>query len=206
MRVDTPALTNLRNSMSRLNDRDQEFALSLLTQGQTRDLSDKQMAWVKRLIDRAHGQEEERETIEIGGFNGIADLFNKAKVKLKWPKINLSYRVNETQTVYSIRLSMAGERARVPGSINVVNADTGEWYGRILQSGKFEKSPRCTVPSRIDMLLKTFAQMPVQTAKAHAELTGNCCFCKQTLTDERSVQAGYGPVCADNYGLPWGGK
>lgn len=31
-----------------------------------------------------------------------------------------------------------------------------------------------------------------------------CCFCWRALTDERSVQAGYGPVCAQRFQLPWG--
>jgi len=34
----------------------------------------------------------------------------------------------------------------------------------------------------------------------HAPLPGSLV----TLTDPRSVAVGYGPDCADNYGLPWG--
>ena len=37
--------------------------------------------------------------------------------------------------------------------------------------------------------------------------THHCCFCGIELTDEgegRSVEVGYGPVCANNNGLPWG--
>lgn len=37
--------------------------------------------------------------------------------------------------------------------------------------------------------------------------THHCCFCGIELTDEgenRSVEVGYGPVCAENNGLPWG--
>ena len=45
---------------------------------------------------------------------------------------------------------------------------------------------------------------PLQAAKAHAALTGECSFCGAELSDERSKSVGYGPVCAENYGLPWG--
>lgn len=31
-----------------------------------------------------------------------------------------------------------------------------------------------------------------------------CCFCGIFLSDDRSVSAGYGPVCAHNRGLAWG--
>lgn len=48
------------------------------------------------------------------------------------------------------------------------------------------------------------------TAAEAAQLgwtTHHCCFCGIELTDEganRSVEVGYGPVCAENNGLPWG--
>jgi len=31
-----------------------------------------------------------------------------------------------------------------------------------------------------------------------------CCFCNCPLNDPRSVKWGYGPTCAENYGLRWG--
>jgi len=34
--------------------------------------------------------------------------------------------------------------------------------------------------------------------------TGNCCFCRRELTDKRSTEVGYGPICADHFSLPWG--
>lgn len=33
---------------------------------------------------------------------------------------------------------------------------------------------------------------------------GICANCAKTLTDERSIEAGYGPTCAANNGWPWG--
>jgi len=36
---------------------------------------------------------------------------------------------------------------------------------------------------------------------------GNCCFiCGRNLDTAESIDAGYGPVCADKWGLPWGDK
>jgi hypothetical protein len=34
--------------------------------------------------------------------------------------------------------------------------------------------------------------------------TGACVFCSHPIDDERSLAAGYGPICAGNFGLPWG--
>ena len=33
---------------------------------------------------------------------------------------------------------------------------------------------------------------------------GTCCFCLAGLSTPESVAAGYGPVCAERFGLPWG--
>ena len=49
-------------------------------------------------------------------------------------------------------------------------------------------------------------QDPLQAAKSSAALSGICTFCGAELTDDRSKQAGYGPVCAENFNLPWGDK
>lgn len=35
-----------------------------------------------------------------------------------------------------------------------------------------------------------------------AKLTGHCSFCQRELTDAGSLEVGYGPICADRWGLP----
>ena len=52
--------------------------------------------------------------------------------------------------------------------------------------------------------LKAFAADPETVAAQYGSLTGNCCFCGRKLTDDRSTNVGYGPVCADKFGLNWG--
>lgn len=41
-------------------------------------------------------------------------------------------------------------------------------------------------------------------AAAFGHATGHCVFCARELTDDRSVEVGYGPVCAGKNNLPWG--
>lgn len=46
--------------------------------------------------------------------------------------------------------------------------------------------------------------MSAEEAAQFGALYGICCNCARDLTDERSIAAGYGPVCAVNNGWPWG--
>jgi hypothetical protein len=45
-----------------------------------------------------------------------------------------------------------------------------------------------------------------EQAARFGKLWGSCVFCSRLLTDERSVTVGYGPICAEHNGLPWGDK
>jgi hypothetical protein len=48
-------------------------------------------------------------------------------------------------------------------------------------------------------------KVTAEQAAEFGKVTGACVFCSRLLTDERSLEVGYGPVCADKNGLPWGG-
>lgn len=47
-------------------------------------------------------------------------------------------------------------------------------------------------------------KVTAEQAARFGKLWGSCVFCSRLLTDERSVAVGYGPVCAEHNGLPWG--
>lgn len=47
-------------------------------------------------------------------------------------------------------------------------------------------------------------RVTAEQAARFGRLTGACVFCSRKLTDERSIEVGYGPVCAEREGLPWG--
>lgn len=55
-------------------------------------------------------------------------------------------------------------------------------------------------------LLGAFDADPVATAVLSARFTGSCSFCSRKLDDVRSIEVGYGPTCAEKYGMPWGAK
>ena len=54
--------------------------------------------------------------------------------------------------------------------------------------------------------LRTIAADPTAAAVKHGKVSGCCCFCARPLTDAGSVEHGYGPTCAEKYGLPWQSK
>ena len=204
----------LRDNLANLVVRDQSFASSLLGQLDRKGLSNSQLYWLNKLSEKAVGApEQEREKTKVGDLKGIMSLFDKAKEHLKFPAIVLAVKQPDDFGVTGVyneyRLSVAGDRARIPGSINVTgySVSTGAdkaWFGRILATGEFEASPREETPKNLIPGLARFAADPVNVAKESGMLTGKCCFCNIGLKDERSTAVGYGPICAKHYDLPWG--
>jgi Family of unknown function (DUF6011) len=149
----------------------------------------------------------------VGDLGGVLALFAKAKTHLKRPAILLS--VPEADT--SIRLTIAGERAKVPGSLTVTTGeytttnDYGEparaWLGRVTVEGVYQPSREAN--GRTDAIVRRLGELardPAKVAAEHGKLTGRCCFCNRALSDERSTAVGYGQTCADHYGVAWGSK
>lgn len=149
---------------------------------------------------------------QVGDLSGLLAMFNKAKEYMKFPKILLS--LDSGNVV--LRLSVAGPKARIPGSINVtsslVNGDEGrDWFGRILQDGSYEpyRALGKDFVAQVTKRLQELASEPAKVAAAYGKLSGVCCFCNRALgegKDRRSVAVGYGPDCAEHFGLPWGEK
>lgn len=107
--------------------------------------------------------------------------------------------------VHGLRFTLAPSYSRNAGSIYVTSnarlRSERTYFGRI-QEGVFIASPNCTEQT-VESILD-FGRNPSAVARAHGHATGICCFCRHSLTDARSVAMGYGPICADHYGLPWG--
>lgn len=195
-------INELATVLPLLSDSDQAFAASLISNGRKYGCSAKQAMWVEKLYLRATQPAAPRETVELGSFSGMISLFDTAKTRLKNPKITLT-----TDADGEFEVTVAGARAKVPGSLNVSTPGgygVGTWFGRILQNGKFEISPRQQPSASLLALLTAFAADPACTAAEYGRKSGKCCFCHKSLTDGRSVEVGYGRKCAQNFGLQWG--
>lgn len=150
------------------------------------------LADVKKLPPKA------KPTCNVGNLSAVIKLMTDAKASIKWPKIRFEDA--------DIRLTISGDRAKVPGAVNVTsNAGYGEsiWYGRIMPDGTFDPSFKIT--DAVKDFLTNLAADVVGTVKAHGKNTGNCSFCSRPLDHPASTSAGYGPVCAKTYNLPYGG-
>jgi hypothetical protein len=149
-------------------------------------------------------------TAAVGDLTGVLALFDKAKANLKYPAIVLSVpELSKDDYTFALRLSIAGPKARVPGSVTVLDAAKGddgrEWLGRITVDGQYQPSNKTNGRTEaIVSRLRAFAADPAKVAAEHGKLTGSCCFCNKALTDERSTNVGYGKTCSEHYGLPWG--
>jgi len=77
------------------------------------------------------------------------------------------------------------------------------FYGKV-QPGRDLWKPTRAASEDVVEAVKTFNADPAAVAKLSGQLTGECCFCGRLLETRESVSAGYGPVCAENFGLPWG--
>jgi hypothetical protein len=141
--------------------------------------------------------------MERDKMNGLAliQLFDKAAAELKSPKLKW---MHPDHPDWLLRFTRA-TGGRNPGGVHVA---TGEMYvGTFDRQGEFRWSyPMSRSPHQpiLGKLLKTFLANPIEQAKISGQKYNFCCFCGLTLTNASSVYHGYGPICAGNWGLPWG--
>lgn len=196
------AISDLEALMGSLNERDAKFANDLINGPygfkKRGGLSDKQRPYVFRLLETAMGLGR-ADAVNVGNVSGIVALINKAKGHIKWPKVVFEAGFGK------VKIWIQGPNAKFPGAIGLtVN---GLWMGRIQPDGEFQASQVYSSASMKDQfleLLNAFAADPAGVGAKYGKLAGRCCFCQKCLEDPKSLAMGYGPTCAENYGLPWG--
>jgi hypothetical protein len=195
--MNTHNMQELIDAVQNLNGADEQFGASLIRQwAMSGSISQKQMYWVGKLIEKANQPKPPK--IGAAGLVRVAQLFGAAaRAGLERPKITIAP---------NIVLSKAGAQSRNPGSIHIKagRAYDDVFYGRIDADGSLSPS-RDMIPD-VEQALIAWGEDPAKAAKAYGHEVGACAFCNRRLDDPRSVAAGYGPVCADNYGLPWGDR
>lgn len=200
----------LEEAVAALPIRDSAFGNSLLAQLKAKgSLSAKQQPYADAIIAKhkaqqaaAQSPQEPKATeadITLSAFFTLFEAASKSK-GVRHPKVTLG-RANGTKLV----LSLASENSMYPGSINVASDKYGQgtWFGRIVRGEGFKPSNRAddaTLAAILDEL-RLFAKNPMEAAKSHGQRFGFCCFCNRTLTDAVSVANGYGPICAEKFGL-----
>lgn len=81
------------------------------------------------------------------------------------------------------------------GKICLVNPVYGSgYYGTFRPDGTFLPTSDCT--SKHLEQLQAVNTRGLEAVKEIGRLTGVCCICGRELTDEQSIAAGIGPICA----------
>jgi hypothetical protein len=167
-------------------------------------LTDKQEAAARRLVDPTPVAVTERpgavKMTDAEGFDEMVAMFTRAASHVRYPTI-----VFDIPGSPMLRLSRAGNNSNAPGAINVKLDANRQYMGRVHTNGTWVPGRDCT-DTAVGAAIAAFARNPAGVAAEYGKRTGCCCFCNKKLTDERSLAVGYGPVCAANYGQPWGAK
>ena len=118
----------------------------------------------------------------------IFTLFNRAATHLRYPAINFTSKDGHKIRVY-----------RATKGYIAIKVD-GEYVGKLVSADAqiILYSAKELLPE-IDALLSN----PISESALQGKEYGRCCFCNRELDNEGSIFHGYGPVCADKWGLPW---
>jgi hypothetical protein len=181
-----------------------DFARDLLQRGRERKLSDMQIAWIHKLATdgTARARGEARQPVLAANLNlrPVVAMMEKAAAAAKgFPRIEL------TCDGHKLVLALAGSKSKSPGTVNITDGrpyGVGKWFGRIDVAGAVQKG-RDWHPG-VEAKLRQLAADPAKVANQHGVATGRCCFCSRDLSTAESRSVGYGPICADHFGLPWG--
>lgn len=187
-----------------ISAQDQKFAHDLLRKAARYQPSPRQEYWMGELVARANRPAPMAEKL-AGNVAGIFEIFQTAQASgLRYPKIRLQTTADQDESV-TVQFALAGERSKTPGHVQITDGQafgSNRYFGRITPDGELVAG-RDMIPA-VRELVAGFAEDPAQVAKAYGKRTGHCCFCRRYLETKESLAAGYGPVCAEKFGLPWG--
>jgi hypothetical protein len=176
----------------------QDFMSSIVRQHRAgRGLSAKQEAVLAKLLAEADAKLAPKTTDEGVYLKRMVEMFDKASEKLQAPRAH--FLADGCGEFYVRR---AKPESRNPGHL-YVTVD-GQYVGKVDPNARFHPTRECH--EVVTQALVEFNRDPLKAAQAYAAETGNCMFCARPLTDARSVEKSYGPICADRFGLPWGDK
>jgi len=160
-----------------LKDVDNSFARSLYSQAIDRGLSGPQQYWAVKLVSEKI--KEPQPVLLASDLQAFCSRGTLIQFKLpEYGKIQLR---------------------TMPKCINVYCGTY--YYGNII-GDKYYSSRYAKDGVTAELLLLSLD--PITVLAQYGKDSGVCCFCRRELTDERSVNVGYGPICAEYYGLPWG--
>ena len=188
----------LQAVMAKMSARDAEFAGSLVSNFyRWGRLSEKQLVWVDTLTQRGVNPAPAPAPILKVNVQRIQAMFDRAGQTLK--RVRVKLQSTESQPVVFAR---AGSASKYAGQILITDGGpfgANRYFGRIDTNGDFHATRQAGAD--VVALVQEFAAEPEATAGRYGRLTGSCSFCNHSLKDSRSTALGYGPVCAQRFGL-----
>lgn len=131
----------------------------------------------------------------------IFELFAQAKQSLKWPSLQFKIDGQDVKIAPT----------RKPNTLFISNGkrkDQGRIiYGILKNEGTSTKAqwqPSVLNFPKLRAMVVPLVQNPLEVCVLYGLEYNHCCFCGLELTNPSSVKHGYGPVCAEKWGLPWG--
>ena len=151
-----------------------------------------------------------------GDFKAILVMFRFAGEKIKFPRIRLCVgspgEVNFNYFelwFFPHGVSKSGFK-KDPNSVEI---QVGGWqgsgnrrFGGWIKDNLIIPYSTKNLTREIRDTIQEFSLDPLRCAQAMAAKLSACMYCGQRLSDDESKQKGYGPICANTYGLPWGQK
>lgn len=173
-----------------------------LTVGMARGIANCMVAEERRKLEKAAAPELATD----GNYSNIVKLITESP--LKWPKLRM------TAEGETFRLTRISDKSQYAGGANILAEEETfssykggmerRWLGRINADGTLTAGK--AINNVIIGILDALNLNPAGMAAAYGKLTSRCCFCGKELSTDESLAVGYGPDCANNYGLPWGMK
>jgi hypothetical protein len=180
------------------------FAVSLCNQFRARGrLSPRQVEWVGRLLDQI------ARPVVAAPVDPAPELSPAGVATMQgWLDAAAGRGVLRPRVTYPTRGGARLTFAR-PASTSryagqpVIFVRRDREYAGMIREQRFHAARDFAVDAEFTHSLSGILSAPLNHAVAQGHATGSCCFCSRQLTDARSVHHGYGPICAENYGLPW---
>lgn len=133
--------------------------------------------------------------------------FDNAAKKLQRPKIGYKILPKPLFGCEQLIFYRTGEQSASPMSVGVTNGlayPNNRILALMYRDGRTIFYPWTYDKPELQQLIKKVAEDPLVHFSENGKATKSCCYCGRMLTHPSSLHYGYGPVCADNFGLPWG--
>lgn len=174
---------------------DRNFAGSLIANWRRdRRLTQTQQLWVDKLIAKAENPPPPPEPkVDATGItlSKLSALFDKA-------------RKNDIQVPRIRTLMTDGTKVGFKSKNGVIYIDVRDhYYGKIDDAGRLIRYNLIPYCQEVTDIAIAIGDNPSLFGKAHGQRLKWCMFCGTELRTTESLYYGYGPICAEKWGLAW---